>query len=344
MSSIQKSHIAALSISVKSSSEIQLLPAGEFRSRDGRPAKVKSWKIDSGIAAKVIALAAARQTPFVIDYEHQTLLSEDNGQPAPAAGWFKALEWREGDGLYATDVDWTDKAKAMIDAREYRFLSPVFAFDKTTGAVNEINHAALTNVPALDGMAELAVMSAYALRFLSDQPTTEEPTMDLLSKLLGAIGLAATTSEADALSAVAALKTKADQVTGLQTELVALKTKEPDPEKFVSVDTMKDLQAQVASLSTKLNGQELDVVIDDALKGGKLLPAQEVWARTLGGKDIASLKTYLESAPKVMPTQTQTDGKEPNDGKAGKLTDEEQAVCKNLGISAEEFLKNKVAV
>src|SRR5690606_17995947 len=85
--------------------EIQLLPAGAFRARDGRPEKIPHWFIDGDIAAAVIARAASRKTPLVIDYEHQTLLTEQNGQPAPAAGWFREMEWRDGAGLFALNVE-----------------------------------------------------------------------------------------------------------------------------------------------------------------------------------------------------------------------------------------------
>ncbi len=61
------------------------------------------------------------------------------------------MEWREGAGLYATGVEWTDNAAAMIAAGEYKFISPVFAYNKR-GEVLELLHAALTNTLALDGM------------------------------------------------------------------------------------------------------------------------------------------------------------------------------------------------
>ncbi len=91
---------------------IRLLPAGRFKAKDGRPAGLPDgWHLDDASAAQVIASAQAQQDQFLIDYEHQTLYSEDNGAKAPAAGWFSALEWRPGDGLYATDVAWTDYAQ-----------------------------------------------------------------------------------------------------------------------------------------------------------------------------------------------------------------------------------------
>ncbi|WP_338299071.1 phage protease, partial [Escherichia coli] len=110
-----------------------------------------------------------------IDYEHQTLRAVNNGKPAPAAGWFSQVEWREGAGLYAIGVEWTENAAAMIAAGEYKFISPVFGYNKR-GEVIELLHAALTNTPALDGMD--AVMLAAASRLASLSTETETTTVD----------------------------------------------------------------------------------------------------------------------------------------------------------------------
>lgn len=147
----------ALTVAVHDGGLVQLLPYGDFRSIDGRPTGVAAWRIDAGIAYEVIARAERRINDLVIDFEHQTHLAEKNGRPAPAAGWFKRVEWREGVGLFATDVRWTAAASAMIRAGEYKYLSPVFRFDARSGHVQEILSAALTNSPALDGMVAVAL-------------------------------------------------------------------------------------------------------------------------------------------------------------------------------------------
>lgn len=72
------------------------------------------------------------------------MLAAENGKPAPAAGWFKRLEWRD-DGLYVVDVRWTGAAKQAILAREHRYVSPVFTFDPVTGHVQRLVNAAITN-------------------------------------------------------------------------------------------------------------------------------------------------------------------------------------------------------
>lgn len=136
---------------------LRVLPAGIFRARDGRPQELPGWRMDGAIAARMVAAAGARTDDFVIDFEHASMMP---GRQAPAAGWFRCLEWQEGDGLFATDVRWTDRARAMIIAREYRYLSPVFRFDARSGEVQALVSVALTNSPALEGLVDLASLAA----------------------------------------------------------------------------------------------------------------------------------------------------------------------------------------
>jgi phage I-like protein len=251
----------------------------------------------------------------------------------PAAGWITSMEWREayGDepgGLYVTP-EWTDRAATMIAAREYRYISPVFSYDDQ-GRVLDVHHAGLVNFAGLDGLTDLAALSAH---FQHDEETSMNET---LKKLLAALGLAETTTEADALSAVVTLKAKAESAEG---QIAALKAASPDPAKWVSVATVTDLQSQVAALSAEKVDREVGELVTAGLADGRILPAMEGWARDLGKKDTAALKSYLDAAPPVAALQgTQTGGKKP-DGAGGKgaLDDNQMAVCRSLGIKPEDF-------
>lgn len=136
------------------------------------------------MAARLIAKAVALTTDLVIDYEHQTLNSAENGQPAPAAAWFKgkALVWREGFGLFATQVNWTGNAASMIAAKEYRYLSPVFSYNKQTGEVLELHHVGLTNFPALDGMSSLPALAAARFS-LASAPVVQSNASQLVEEI-----------------------------------------------------------------------------------------------------------------------------------------------------------------
>lgn len=352
--------VAALSVDFAGGaapSEIRLFPAGRFCAADGsgRPAEVaEGWLMDAAIAAALVASAEARLSDYSIDYEHQTLHSSKNGQPAPAAGWFKQLEWREGDGLYAVDVRWTERAAALIAAGEYRYLSPLFGYNTTTGAITRICPAALTNNPGLDGLTDLSALSASL--------NQEEQSMDiaeLLEQLRWLLNLPVGSSQEDI---TAHLQKIVDQLSGgagtaaasadllgvlaqKDTEIAALKSAEPDPAKFAPVTAMQELQAQIAGLTTQINGKEVDDLVEVALSDGRLLPAQEAWARGLGAKDVAALRGYLDTAqPIVALGATQTGGNPPAGGGTASLSAEELKVCGQLGISPEAYSKTRDVV
>lgn len=321
--------IAACAISVTASAEIQLLPAGEFRAIDGRPKDVPNWYIDAELAVAIIADFEARANKTVIDYEHQTILTVQNGQPAPAAAWFSRLEWRDS-GLYAIDVEWTERATSMISAEEYRYISPVFTYDKKTGAVKSLINAALTNNPALDGMDAVA---ASQFHNLISQPQQESLSMDLLEQIRWMLNLAVTATQeeiiaemqkaidqiksaaASATSApgfniVTLIKSQADQIAALTAS-----ASNPDPSRFVPVATMQTLQNEFAALRAQITEREVNEVVTAALASGKILPAQEAWARGHGKENLASLKAYLEGAQSIAAlTGTQTKGIPPEGG------------------------------
>ena len=175
---MNNSVIAACTFKIEANqSKIQLLPAHNFRAKDGRPSDVQIWKINRDIAANIINKTNLSKDKKVIDYDHQTLEAKNNGHTAPAAGWFKRLEWIDGLGLFALGVEWTDRAKQFIKNKEYRYISPVMSYDKQTGEITDILLAALVNYPAIDGMAGVSALSANKViqhRHFSGNLTQEE--------------------------------------------------------------------------------------------------------------------------------------------------------------------------
>jgi len=321
--------LLATAPAVDATGRAQLLPAGEFAARDGRPGNGLKWRIDDAqgmrLAADINGVAA--QTPIVIDYEHQTLNAERNGQAAPAAGWIRSVEWVAGRGLFAT-VEWTDKARAHIAANEYRYISPVIAWDKNTGRVVGLHNAALVNHPALLGMD--SVSAALAARFPSHP--TETHHMDR-TKLITALALPAAATDADIDAAIARLNTDLTtartEVTTLRTQTEALKGQETTAQA-----AMAAMQAQVTALSTAAAQRELNELVNGALQAGKLLPAQKDWAMGLGGKDIASLRAYIASAH-VIPLAGQTGGREP--GGAGESEDANEIARRARAYQSEQL-------
>lgn len=339
--------------------DIQLTPAGSFKPRDGRKMTVPAWHIDQAVATKVIERFNARRTPPVVDYEHQTLHKETNGQPAPAAAWMRALQWRDT-GLWAT-VELTSRAAELINAGEYAYVSPVFHFHPQTGEVLAIEMAALTNNPAIDGMQPLAQRAAATFGHFDFH---EETPMKLLNAVLMALSLPATTTEDDAVAALSALQPKLETLAVLNTQLgvqegadpttaiaacTALKTAAnaaaPDPAKYVGVEVVEALRTDLAALTAKTANREVGELVDAGLADGRLLPAQKDWATSLGKKDLAALSGYLATAtPIAALSGTQTGGAAPQGAKdANGLTPAELAICSATGIDPKDFAAAKPA-
>jgi len=165
--------IAACSVALQGNgTAVQIFPAGRFSIPHGAMMGSGNWQMDAPAAAALIAKVSALKNEILVDYEHQTLLTDKNGKPNPAAGWLRreadAWEWRPGVGLFHRDPKWTPAAAKSIAEDEYRYLSAVFSFDEVTGYPIEIYHVALTNTPAIDGMAP--VVAALTAKQSGNKP------------------------------------------------------------------------------------------------------------------------------------------------------------------------------
>lgn len=299
------------------SPRIQLLPAGAFRALDGRPTEVDAWQLDAAAGAALVAAAAARRTPYVLDYEHQSLHTTGQGIKAPAAGWFKTLEWVDDDGLYATDVAWTDAARALIEADEYRYLSPVFAWERASGRVTALINAALTNLPGLDGLsgvadriaARLALDPAGALatppgapmdellerlRYFLNLPITAT-AVEVSAELQKLIDRLAGDGLANAGEVAARLAAGAAETAALKSELASARAA-ADPTAAVPFAVHAALTQQLAGLQAQIEQRERADLIAAALADGRLLsPTLPYWQE----QPLAALTAYLKHASPI---------------------------------------------
>ncbi len=331
---------------------LQVTPAGHFKPADGREIKVPSWHINQAVAAKVIERFRATKNKRVVDYEHQTLRKEENGQPAPAAGWYTDLQWREGEGLFA-QVQLTARAAQYIAEGEYQYFSPVFLYHPTTGDVLDVQMGALTNAPAIDGMQALSLRAAASFGCFDD-PSEENPVNPLLLALIAALGLAENTTEEQAVAALSAHTANLRKLLGLDdgdvfgdalvaacTGLKAKAATSVDPAQYVPMSVVDGMKAELAALTARLgerDQKDLDGQIAAALDDGRLHKTMESWARDLGKKDRAALTAYLDAAaPIAALAGSQTRGEPPVPDEKTGLTQDELAVCSAMGLTVEQF-------
>ncbi|ELI6431232.1 phage protease [Aeromonas salmonicida subsp. salmonicida] len=353
----------------------QLLPVGPFKARDGRPFDVASghWQLDGQIAAALIARAKGLGQDILIDYDHQTLKTDQNGQPAPAAGWYNAdeIEWREGAGLFIKPR-WTDRAAALVAAKEYRFLSAVFPYD-ALGRPLELRMTAITNDPGVVGMQALAALSALpASSLMSTQPgqlatpikeiSMNEHLIALLGKLgiqPGADGQLTAEQGTAALAALDTLQASAKKAPELEAalsaekaSLAALKAQpvqqsgQIDLAQYVPVATYNALVTQVAALTAQVDTTDAATLIKDARTQGKVVAAEEEYLIAYAAqKGVAALKALLDPRPAIaaLAASQTTAVTLPEKKGDAVLSAEDKYAADQLGITHEAFAKAKQA-
>ncbi len=307
-------------------SEVRIIPAGEFRAWDGRPTECAAWVCTDDDGARLAAEIAAFESARVIDYEHATLHAKKTGAKAPAAGWFERVEWRSGDGLYMVGIDWTACAAQEIADKAYRYVSPLFSYDATSGRVLHLRCVSLTNDPGLDGLTDLAALAAEL--FPTTNPQEDSAMDELLERLRWLLNLPVASPVEDikahlekVINQLPTTAVAANSAFNLGEHLAALaaQVETPDPAKFAPVAALTALQGEHAELQTRfaalqadVDGAKLDKVVADGLAAGKLTPATEAWARTLGKTNLAALSSFLDAAPEIVkPGGTQTGGAKP---------------------------------
>jgi phage I-like protein len=206
----------------------------------------------------------------------------------------------------------------------------------------------LTNVPAIKGLKPLVarrqgesgatgVAQAQALDMRKGE---KGETMEMLKRLLGLDPEAGSEAVGDKALELfrdlqAALNLPGDSaISQLQGALTALKA---------GADQSLKMQEELQILRCRLAEHVASQVVEEAMKAGKVSPAQREWASEYFRRDPEGFKTYLAKAPKIMPTgeYLRLLGEGLPEGR--ELAPEELALCRSLNLSPEAYLKAKAA-
>ncbi|MDD3535370.1 MAG: phage protease [Candidatus Cloacimonetes bacterium] len=240
--------------------EIHIVPIGDYPQRGFRITREDCYDIIRNFKAFGIKL--------VIDFEHQSLNAADNGQPAPAAGWISSLELREN-GVYATQVEWTEEAREMIKAKKYAYVSPVLVFNDNDPHTNawigcSLHSVALTNTPYFRADLEPLINARYANNKPVDSGNKKE------------IGM-----------------THEEEIAQLKAENAALTSKNAE------------MTATIAARDASLAQIETQKLVDDAIAAKKILPAQRETALFMAnqGKEVFEKFVAATAAVNIVETQ-----------------------------------------
>jgi phage I-like protein len=242
--------------------EIHIVPIGEYKDRGFRITKEDCEDIIRNFQAFGIKL--------VIDFEHQSLNSTHNGQPAPAAGWISQLELREN-GVYATEVEWTEEATELIKTKCYGYISPVIIFDDHDPHDDSwigcsLHSVALTNTPYFRADLEPIVNSRYA----NTKPAQAGANKKEINMTLE------------------------EQVAALKAEGQAQATK------------IAELETAIAAKDADLAKIETEKLVDDAIAAKKLMPAQRETALFMANQGKEVFEKFVAATAVVDITKPQS--------------------------------------
>lgn len=268
---------------------------------------------DDQAAASVMAAYAEHRVDLTMDYEHQALAYPPIEAPASCMSWVPEI--RNG-GLWATQCKWTDRARSFLSAGEYRYFSPAFEHedvDDQRQRVVKVLNVALTNIPAMRGIAPLVAASrldrtgkethamdweakakqleAQLTELTAKLTALESDKAELTAKLNAATGAtteaveeAAAITSTLSLPATARAAERKTAVTKLATfgqQVCQLTGTDSHPAAIGIIHSWKTSHGQLATLSADLAAKEevaimaeFDGVLDQASQAGQLPPAE----------------------------------------------------------------------
>jgi len=259
---------------------------------------------DADAAVSVLEAYEARGLDLLpIDCAHGMLMHGGGPEQHKALGWFRPDP--RDDGLYAADIQWTDAGRRMVEAREFRFVSPAIMLDSESGRVTQVVNLALTNIPATNNqkplVAERDLMKEQLCTALSLSADVDEAAItDRIAVLLAA--------EASATTALAAVAELTSEVEALRAEVATAAAEKVAAARAVECDR----------LALKGAARDYAMALDDA--GFKAFAA-------LVDSNVSLLSQRVE---------------EPSTGAPrGNITPEQAKIAKLLSIDPAVFLAGK---
>ncbi|WHP04760.1 phage protease [Acinetobacter corruptisaponis] len=318
--------VAACSFAIDATTPyLVLIPEGIFRGIDGRPTDAPHWELTPERGRQIATTLNQRSIDLVVDYEHATLKAQESGDPAPASGWLKpaGFQYIDGVGLCSTIFEWTEKAKGYIAAKEYKYTSPVFFYNKA-GEVLGLHSFALTNTPNLDTLPE-ARLAAAAQEFFAQNLTQDSEMDELLEQLRWMLNLPLSATAEEILAELGKLQQQIKEKTGValaansqnlfdaiaaieQLKLAANSQATPDLTQFVPMAVYQEAVNQASTSAAQAKAKEIDDLILAACSDGRLTGEATInWAKDQAKTNPDFIKTHIESLPKIAAlTQKQT--------------------------------------
>lgn len=284
------------------------------------------------VGRKLVESMAAPTYAFkqiALDYEHNTCpLSsayKHSQEPRPVAA-FLSVDVVEGEGVFV-DVDrWTPSGAE--NAHNYCDLSATPLMD-AEGNVVAVVAVALTRTGAVPGITfSQAALAALAAMETNNNPNEEPDQMNWKEIVAKQLGLEPGCTDEELQTA---WKAHLEKLAAKPAAAAALSAE------GVGEIVATAVKASTAALSARLDAQEKQKIVDDARGEGKVVCLS---AELMGKLSVDEIKAHCAALPVAVPLDALTPVKIA-EGRTVALSATEMEVCASLGLSAEEYAKEK---
>ena len=312
--------------------EIKILPLGEVKTTKG------NFYVDEQSVNAMKEYFKKRGLDIVVDYEHQSL----SDKKALAGGWIKDFYIK--DNCVVAKVEFTDIAKQEIENKQYKYLSPTLFLKN--GKPIRLHSVALTNTPAIDNMYPL-----FLSEDLKEELEGDDIKMDI-KKILEFLGLNENATEEDVLKKLEELKANETVEEDLNNEMQLSSNKE-----IISILGLKEnateeeikngllnlknntvSKTEFLALKEEMVKKEVNNILDEALKVGKIVPAQRDSFMKLALSDRDTFDEIMKNQKRVSPIGVTYSDKLTEEGKK-ELEDIDIQACKDFGLTEEDYKK-----
>ena len=287
------------------------------------------YVFDKESADSVMSNYVAHGVDLSIDYEHQSIAHPPI--KAPAAAWFTPV--LQEDGLYASNVKWTQEASAFLTSKEYRYFSPAFEQDEKTGRVMRLLNLALTNLPATRNIPALVAASAKGQITMS-----EEQKESGMRPVIVALGLRESAKDSEALTAIV-------QLADAKREILALSERTNVSEAIGVIAGWKSAATQVTALNHKVaeleksvRDREVAELVEQGKREGRVPPTLVAWALSLGSRDMVALREFVTSAPVLVAAAPVAQSEPGKGGQVVSVTRDFKTIAKALNLKAADVI------
>lgn len=286
----------------------------------------RSWKLSNPQA--FVDAYNSRPYKIPVDINHAIQRRGKNGDPSPAVSQGNELKI-EGDQIWLRTPKWNQAGQSALNADEYAGISPVFDYDLDTGEIVRLLTVSLTNLPNFPDLA------------LNDEELKEGVFMD--EELKEELGLASDASKEQVLKLVKTLKQAANQ-SGTKTNIDTVPAEEHRSVVAKYNQALNDkgvLEEKLQLIEKQKRDSEVDAMIDEAVKAGKVSPAAREHYVALCDTDegFESTKKIIELSEVKVNTQSMFAGKKP--------AENDIEIPEGIAMKGEDYVriykKNKIA-